>query len=157
MKQKNNIQCCLIFALMLFCSISSVFGQNKKHDRFDPKRFMIELEQFITTQAGLTPAEAANFFPVYREMMDKQRIIFDEIRRIQMVDTRDDKTCAEIIRKQDELDIEIKIIQQQYHTRFLLILPAGKLMKVIKAETQFHRQAFRRMQAHKSRPRKGIK
>ena len=36
----------------------------KHHDGFDPKRFQAELEQFITTNACLTPREAAKFFPV---------------------------------------------------------------------------------------------
>ena len=45
----------------------------------------------------------------------------------------------------DKNDIEIKQLQQVYHAKFLTFLPAGKVMRVIKAENKFHRMAFKRM------------
>lgn len=66
--------------------------------------------------------------------MKRQRMIFDEMRRLHHIDTRDNETCANAIRRQDELDVEIKLLQQEYHSRFMLILPAGKVMRIIKAE-----------------------
>ena len=74
-------------------------------------------------------------------------VIFDEMRRLHHIDTRDNETCANAIRRQDELDVEIKLLQQEYHSRFMLILPAGKVMRIIKAEEKFHRQMFKRMRA----------
>ena len=73
------------------------------------------------------------------------RMIFDEMRRLHHIDTRDNETCANAIRRQDELDVEIKLLQQEYHSRFMLILPAGKVMRIIKAEEKFYRQMFKRM------------
>ncbi|MFQ9809366.1 MAG: hypothetical protein ACLRYB_07070 [Segatella copri] len=49
------------------------------------------------------------------------------------------------IRRKDELDIQLKQLQQEYHSRFMTILPPNKVFSVIKAEERFHRQAFRRM------------
>lgn len=117
----------------------------RKPGGFDPKKFEADLEQYITTNACLTPQEAAKFFPVYRQMMKKMRGLFDEMRRYHHVNPRDVNACAEAIRKQDEIDIEMKQLQQEYHARFMLILPANKVLSVIKAEERFHRQAFRRM------------
>ena len=117
----------------------------QKRPPFDPKRFEADLEQFITTHAVLTPAEAAKFFPVYRQMMKKQRMLFDEMRRFHHVNPKDNDACADAIRRQDELDIEIKQLQQEYHARFMIVLPASKVLSVIKAEEQFHRQMFKRM------------
>lgn len=111
---------------------------------FDPKRFEAELEQYITIHASLTPQEASKFFPVYRQMMKKMRSCFDEMRRLHFVNPADEKGCAEAIRRQDELDIEMKQLQQEYHNRFMYILPASKVLQVIKAEEKFHRQAFKR-------------
>jgi hypothetical protein len=107
--------------------------------------FQAELEQFITTNACLTPREAAKFFPVYRQMGKKMRMIFDEMRRFRHVNPNDNEACAEAIRRQDELDIQLKQLQQEYHSRFMTILPPNKVFSVIKAEERFHRQAFRRM------------
>ena len=59
----------LALLAMLMISLVSLASQpqgSKHHDGFNPKRFQAELEQFITTNACLTPREAAKFFPVYR-------------------------------------------------------------------------------------------
>lgn len=55
----------LALLAMLMISLVSLASQpqgRKHHDGFDPERFQAELEQFITTNACLTPREAANSF-----------------------------------------------------------------------------------------------
>lgn len=142
MKHFTNLRFVAVICVMM--SMLTVSAQ-KRPGGFDPKRFDAELEQFITTNACLSPQEAAKFFPVYRQMMKKMRGLFDEMRRWHHVDLHDVNACADAIRKQDEIDIELKQLQQEYHARFMLVLPANKVMSVIKAEEKFHRQAFRRM------------
>ena len=44
----------------------------------------------------------------------------------------------------------MKEIQAQYHKKFLHVMPASKLYDVLKAEENFHRQAFKRV-AHRRR------
>ena len=119
-------------------------AQPDKRHKFDPAKFDAELEQFITTEAALTPQEAAQFFPLYREMQRKQRSIFDQMRRFRHVDVQDAKACQEAIEEKDKMDIEIKELQQHYHNKFMKLLPAGKVFQIIRAEDKFHRQAFRR-------------
>ena len=36
------------------------------------------------------------------------------------------------------------MIQQEYHLKFMNVLPANKVLRVIKAECRFHRQALKR-------------
>lgn len=133
----------LVMTMMgLTCHAENSQGQRPP---FDPKRFEAELEQYITIHASLTPQEASKFFPVYRQMMKKQRALFDEMRRLRMINPKDNEACEEAIRKQDELDIQIKQLQQEYHGRFLMMLPANKVLSIIKAEEKFHRQIFRKM------------
>lgn len=139
--------------LVIMAAIAMTMGgipchaENTQNQRppFDPKRFEADLEQYITTHASLTPQEASKFFPVYRQMMKKQRALFDEMRRLRMINPKDNEACEEAIRKQDELDIQIKQLQQEYHGRFLMMLPANKVLAIIKAEEKFHRQIFRKM------------
>lgn len=120
-----------------------IAGRAQQH--FDPAKFDADLEQFITVEAGLAPKEAAAFFPLYREMLRKQRMSFNEMRRTRHMDVNDDKACAEAIEKRDKLDIQMKELQQQYHQKFIKILPAGKVFRIIRAEEKFHRMAFKRM------------
>ena len=144
-KSKLTVLLSVMMIGMLSMSGIDGFAGNPKKQRtpFDPKRFEADLEQYITTHAALTPREAARFFPVYRQMMKKMRSHFDAMRRFHFVNPKDERACEEAIRCQDELDIEMKQLQQEYHSRFLYILPASKVLRIIKAEEQFHRQAFR--------------
>lgn len=145
MKQLVKKRIYLLLAILMV-SVASVCAQPKKpHGGFNPQKFEADLEQYITTNAGLTPQEAAKFFPVYRQMTKKMRSLFDEMRRYHHVNPKDVNACAEAIRRQDEIDIQLKMLQQEYHSRFMLILPANKVFDIIKAEDRFHRQMFKRM------------
>ena len=124
--------------------LSMTVGAQNQRPRFDPVKFQADLEQFITTQAALSPQEAAAFFPLYREMMRKRRAIFGAMRRYRHADLTDDKACEEAILKQDEADIQMKELQRSYHKKFMQVLPAGRVFQIIKAEDRFHRQAFKR-------------
>lgn len=131
--------------ILMLCTFGVANGQHRKRPPFNPAKFEADLEQFITVNACLSPSQAASFFPVYRQMMKKQRALFDEMRRLRMTNPKDNEACEEAIRKQDELDIQIKQLQQEYHGRFLMMLPANKVLSIIKAEEKFHRQIFRKM------------
>lgn len=137
MKQRRYI----IVLLVLLCSVVAMAQEPKK---FDPVQFEADLEQFVATEARLTPTESATFFPLYREMRKKQMAYFGYHRRWHIVDESDDKACAEAIRRLDSNDLEIKRLQQLYHEKFLHILPASKVFRIIKAEEKFHRQQFKR-------------
>lgn len=134
-----------VLTILMLCTFGVANGQHKKRPPFNPAKFEADLEQFITVNACLSPSQAASFFPVYRQMMKKQRALFDEMRRLRMINPKDNEACEEAIRKQDELDIQIKQLQQEYHGRFLMMLPANKVLAIIKAEEKFHRQIFRKM------------
>ena len=134
-----------VLMILMLCTFGVANGQHRKRPPFNPAKFEADLEQFITVNACLSPSQAASFFPVYRQMMKKQRALFEEMRRLRMINPKDNEACEEAIRKQDELDIQIKQLQQEYHGRFLMMLPANKVLAIIKAEEKFHRQIFRKM------------
>ncbi|WP_233524578.1 hypothetical protein [Prevotella sp. AM42-24] len=152
MMKKNILKCSMgqilrttVLMILMLCTFGVANGQHRKHPPFNPAKFEADLEQFITVNACLSPSQAASFFPVYRQMMKKQRALFDEMRRLRMINPKDNEACEEAIRKQDELDIQIKQLQQEYHGRFLMMLPANKVLSIIKAEEKFHRQIFKKM------------
>ena len=152
MMKKNILKCSMgqilrttMLMILMLCTFGVANGQHRKRPPFNPAKFEADLEQFITVNACLSPSLAASFFPVYRQMMKKQRALFDEMRRLRMTNPKDNEACEEAIRKQDELDIQIKQLQQEYHGRFLMMLPANKVLSIIKAEEKFHRQIFRKM------------
>jgi len=130
--------CCL--ALMVFLSASA---QEQRKEKFSPEKFQAELEQFITKEACLTPQEATKFFPLYREMQKKQRGIFNQMKALGKIKPAEESECRKAIQKRDELELELKGIQQSYHNKFFGVLSASKVFDVIKAEDRFHRKTFR--------------
>ena len=135
----------LLLLLMSFTAQAQNNRQNQPRRQFDPAKFEADMEQFVTTEAGLTQQESAKFLPLYREMRKKQMALFGEGQQAKKTDWNDEKTCEEAIRKHDTNEIKMKEIQQLYHNKFLQVLPATKVMRVIIAEDKFHRQSMRRV------------
>lgn len=127
---------------MLF-AVASLNVAAQGHNRFNPAKFKADLEKFITVEACLTPREAAAFFPLYDEMNNKQRVLYDKMRELRRMKPIDEERCKKVIAEIDQLEIEIKQLQSNYHARFLSVISASKLFDVIKAESKFHRQAMR--------------
>lgn len=126
--------------MLLLALVANAQGQPQK---FDPAKFDAEQQQFITKAACLTEQEAARFFPLFREMQKKQRAIYERQRKLGFNKPADEKGCAESIRQHDQIDLELKQIQQHYHNKFLRVLPASKLYDVLQAEDRFFRMKLR--------------
>lgn len=126
--------------LFLFTLTISTFAEAPEEQRkFNPEQFMKEQEGFISREAKLTPQEAQAFFPVFREMQDKQRALFIKQKQLSRSNPQDEKAAAELIKNIDNIEMQIKKLQIQYHAKFLKILPAIKVYKCIKAE-EHHKQ-----------------
>ena len=129
-------------------------GAQEKQGKFSPEKFQASLEQFITSEAELTPEEAAKFFPLYREMQTKQRAVYKKMRELSKI-PQDEASSKQAIQRRDELEIELKQIQKTYHNKFLKVVSASKVYKTIIAEDKFHRRAFRNWgQGHHGGPKK---
>lgn len=138
-----------LFSMLILVMLTLSIGaqENKKQQqppqRFSPERFEAELQAYITKEANLTPQEAAKFFPVYKEMQEKQRVLFGRQSLQGFAKPQDEQGCLKSIKESDEIDLELKRIQQSYHLRFLELLPASKVYDILKAEQGFHRHMMR--------------
>lgn len=130
------------YVLLLFLLVS--LGVNAQDQpKFSPEKFEAELESFITREAGLDQQEAAKFFPILKEMHQKQRSLYARMRKTSMEKPADEKAAAENIRLCDRLNVEVRQIEQQYHNKMLKALPAQKVYNAISAESRFHRNMMR--------------
>lgn len=132
----------LVIAVLLVMAVAAA-QYNGNRPKFSPEKFQAELERFIAKEACLSPKESARFFPVYSEMKKKERALYGRIRRLGRQKPASDEACEKVIKQRDELDVDLKQLQQSYHDKFLRIIPASKLFDVIKAEDQFHRKSLR--------------
>ncbi len=131
-----------ILIAVCFCMVTSVHAQRQER-RFDPAKFETDLEQYITNEAKLSQQEAARFFPIYKEMRRKHKALFDQARKWRHIDANNEEQCENAIRQQDNTEVQIKQLQKDYHAKFLKVLSASKVYSIIKAENDFHRQAFK--------------
>lgn len=138
-----------IFFLLLVTLICIPINAQQSQPKFDPVKFEADLQQYIITEAGLCHSEIQQFVPVYKEMRGKQKALMGQLRSCRKTDLKNEKACEEAIKQQDRLDAEMKDLQQVYHQKFLKILPASKVLKLIRAEDRFHRQAFKRAAKHR--------
>lgn len=142
----------LLFSTVIMIMV--VLGASaEEQQKFSPEKFQADLEQYITTEAGLTIEEAAKFFPLYREMQQKQRVVYNKIHELFKL-PHDEASCKRAIQRRDQLEIELKQIAQTYHNKFLRVIPASKVIGTIVAEDKFHRRAFRKFGQQRNAPKK---
>lgn len=138
-----------VFFLLLMAALTI---QAQEQPKFSPEKFEADLEAFITREAKLTEKEAAKFFPLNREMHQKQRAIYGRIGKLYTGIGNDDKACASAIRESDRLNVELRQVEQQYHEKMMRVIPASKLSAAIAAENRFHRQMMRGWGGHRGGP-----
>lgn len=140
-----------IYTLLLAAITATAAGAQNKPGKFDACQYQAELEQFIVTEAALSPEEAEAFFPLYREYTAKRHAIFKDKRMQDRFRPATDEQCREAIEYSDQREIEMKELQEQYHRKYMNALPAGKVYDIIKAEEKFHRQSFKDASARDDR------
>ena len=124
MKKFVSILCLFLFSMTFSLSIS---GQRPR--KFDPQQFEKRLHQYIATEAGLTPGEAAAFFPLFDEMQRKQRLLFDKMRIYMHTNTDDNRASLKAIQAMDNNDLEIKKLQKEYHQKFCKVLAFKRMVR----------------------------
>lgn len=142
-------QTAIILILQLLMAVS-VSAQNQP--KFSPEKFDADLEKFVTEQAKLTQQESDKFFPLFREMHQKQRAVYHKIRQANKQQPTDDKVCEATLKECDKLNIELRQIEQTYHLKMMKAIPAKKVYDAIMAENRFHRRMMRGWQAPNGQP-----
>ena len=103
MTLKNMKRLQVVFLLLsMTLAVSAQDNNHQKQERFSPEKFEAELHDFIVSEAHLTSQEEAKFFPLYREMQQKQRAIFNHQRDISKQKPQNDEACKKIIQERDE-------------------------------------------------------
>jgi hypothetical protein len=133
--------------LSFFLMLTMVCSAQER--KFSPEKFEADLAAFITKEAKFTEDEAAKYFPLLREMHQKQRGLYKKARNFGKEKPATEEACANAIRERDKLEIEQRQIEQSYHKKMLQVLPASKLYDAIKAERRFHRQMMKGWQKAK--------
>ena len=138
----------IVAITLLLLMTVTVSAQDK---RFSPEKFEADLRSFITKEASLTPQEADKVFPVFRELREKQRAIYDKMRKMGMDKPQGDEACKDAIVEYDKLNLELRQLEVNYHKKMLKLVSASKVYDMIKAENRFHRQMMKGWQRGRHR------
>ena len=146
----------IIIALCLFAVLPIIAqGQNKHKGSFNHDEFRKKMELFITEEAGLTPEDAQKFFPIFREMKEKQMKLGHKIKKLKKDplddddddedddDDKDEDEWAEAVIEIEELKVKQAQIGETYIKRLCKIISGEKVFKALKAEDTFHRQILK--------------
>ena len=141
-----------VIAITLMTFTASVAQEREKRMErrppFSPEEFQAKQKAFITERAGLTAEEADAFFPLFFELQKKKF----EIERNARKDIRKphgekltEEECRELVYKMADTKIEISKLEREYTDKYIKVLNACKLHKVIHAESAFQRHLMKEM------------
>ncbi len=143
-----------LFAVLLaFGSVTFAQSKDKNHeDRWE--KFRAEKVSFLTTNLELSPAEAQKFWPVYNQL-EKERWEAQKFRREMEEKVQDaqesmsENSIKKLTREfagslQKEADLLV-----DYNEKFLEILPAGKVLRLYKAENEFRMYMIKKFRDRK--------
>lgn len=114
--------------------------------RLSKEEFRARQQAYITEKAGLTAAEAEDFFPLYFELQDRKHQLNDEAWKLMREGKKEDVTEArydEIMESVYDARIAADRLEKSYYGKFKKILSSKKIYLVQQAEMRFHRELLR--------------
>lgn len=121
-----------------------------QHQQFSPEEFRARQQKFLTEKAGLSEDEAKEFFPIYFELQDKKNEINFNARQTASSRSNSEKLTDEeytkLIDNLADAKIQIAKLEKEYLGKFKKIVPAGKVLRIQMAESQFGSELIKEMQ-----------
>ena len=139
---KNRI---LLTTLLLLISFSG-FTQDETSKKEQIKALKTA---FITTELELTSAEAEKFWPIYNAFEEKQfELRHEKIRSYQNrlekdLSTISEKEAAQMLAKIEATEDELHQLRKKFNSDIKDVLSAKKIIKLRKAEENFHRKLLK--------------
>lgn len=80
---------------------------------------------------------------MFRELREKQRVIYDKMRKLGMNKPVGDEACKQAIVEYDKLNLELRQLDVYYHKKMIKMVSASKVYEIMQAENRFHRQMMK--------------
>ena len=139
-------------AIALLATTASVAQEHERRMErkppFSPEEFQAKQREFITRKAELTAEEADAFFPIFFELQKKKFEIEHNARketRKPRGEKMTEEECREYVYKMADTKIEIAKLEREYTDKYLGVISACKLRKVLHAEGAFQRHLMKEM------------
>jgi hypothetical protein len=143
----------LIMSLFLFAvgSFAQQQGNRERRSDFNPALYKQKMEQFLANKADLTQDECDAFFPLFNEMMDKQRTMSREMRKLMREgrSAQSEEAFQKIMEDIIDLEIEQKKLEKTYYEKFNAVLSWKKMFLVKRAIQEFSMEALKKFYPHR--------
>lgn len=136
----------LVFTVLLSMSVIA----QKYRDKHDlGEKYQAQKVAYITNALDLTAEESAAFWPVYnehdRQMRSLKTKMHDYRSNLLNKDEVTEKQATEAIRFIQKHLTDMNDLEIEYQNKYLEILPAKKVLLLMKAEKDFRRELLRRL------------
>lgn len=133
-------------------------AQNRGGGRLSHDEFMARQQEYLTKEAGLTEAEAKEFFPLYFQLQEQKQSIneqaWDLFRQGEDPSISEER-YTEILDGFVEYSLSADRLEKSYLTKFRNILSSKKIYKVKEAEMKFRRELVKGMRPEGPREGRG--
>jgi hypothetical protein len=140
---KKNL---LILISVFFCL--PIIAQ-KNQDKYTEEKFQKKKMEYLSKQAGLTPQEAAAFFPLYFELQELKKknnsLAWAKAKKVNKNPQATEEEYEKSINEFIETEKKNMELEQEYMKKGLQIIPASKIFKVLRAEIKFNRNMLKIM------------
>lgn len=144
----------LTFALAL-CTSAGLSAHHSCQKGEWKKKMQSEKIAFLTSEMDLTPEEAQEFWPVYNkvenEMDQAMHEVFSAFKALNQAleEGRSEKETEKLLDKYLEAQKKQKKVDAGRAERYLEVLPAEKVARLLIGEEKFRRQHIRRLHEKK--------
>ncbi|HRY32741.1 MAG TPA: hypothetical protein P5531_07210 [Bacteroidales bacterium] len=144
----------LLVIMLCLITVWPVFAQRPRPHRQLPAKAGDKVGAlqvaFLTRELNLTEDEAKVFWPVYNEFKEKRKTLSKQFRekygeKEQSPDKLSEAQCKEIVDNQIVQEQRMLDLKKEYHSRFLAVLPAAKVLALYEAEKKFRKVLLERL------------
>ncbi len=141
----------IILLLCIFLSITA-FSQRGKHEKIKAYK-----TAFITEKLDLTVNEAEKFWPIYNDFTKREKSlkiterqgIRKKIRLAGGIDTFSDKEAIKMLNQLTSIQDGLHQLRQNLITDLKSAISIKKILKLLRAEKEFHRNLLDRLKDRK--------
>ncbi len=142
-----------VFCALLLLS-AGAFAQKKDNEAWREK---VRAEQvaLITSELGLTEAEAQAFWPVYNEVQQQRRQAFKAsscAMKALKEGVQKEEDVARLLNEYEKAKQECNAVEEESMARYKKVLPAEKVAKLVLAEEKFRHQQINKLGKNNKHP-----
>jgi hypothetical protein len=145
----NLMKKLIIIALVSLFSLHLSAQHNNNRAEMGEK-YQAQKIAYITTVLELTPEESVAFWPLYNEHEKKHELMMDSMKdyRKDVLSRQQELTQEEakeaIVFFQTHM-AEMQLMETEYQNKYLEVLPAKKVLLLMKAEKDFRRELLKKL------------